>query len=74
MAPERLAELQALEGRTICLALRHGSRIDDCVLISAGRQGVSTLWVWNLGADEFVPRADVVDFWETRRCQPRLAA
>jgi hypothetical protein len=56
--------LRILEGRQISLALRDGSRIDDCQLVSAGRTATETLWLFTNGDDVFVPLHDVVDVWE----------
>jgi hypothetical protein len=66
MSHERLAEMRSLEGRQVGVALADGSRIDDAQLVSAGRNGVRTLWVFTNGADAFVPVPDVVDVWEVR--------
>lgn len=53
-----------LEGRQVCVALRNGSRIDDCQLVSAGRMSTDTLWLFSNGADLFLPIDDVLDLWE----------
>jgi hypothetical protein len=66
MRQKRFAELRSLEGRQVGVALADGSRIDDCQLVSAGRAGVRTLWVFTNGADTFVPHHDVADVWEFR--------
>lgn len=58
------SRLRALEGRYVSLALTGGGRIDDCQLISAGRPGTATVWVFTAGADAFVAVADVLDVWE----------
>jgi hypothetical protein len=58
--------MKALEGYQVSLALRDGSRIDDCQLISGGRTRAGTLWLFWGGTDTFIPVDDVVDFWETR--------
>jgi hypothetical protein len=52
------------EGRQICVALTDGSRIDDCQLVSAGRSGAGSLWLFSNGADRFVAMADVTEVWE----------
>jgi len=52
------------EGRRVCLALRNGSRIDDCQLVSAGRVSTETLWLFSNGIDVFVPIRQVIDLWE----------
>jgi hypothetical protein len=61
---KRIPELRQLEGRQVCVALADGSRIDDCQLVSAGRRGAKTLWVFTNGRDAFVSVEDVVDLWE----------
>jgi hypothetical protein len=52
------------EGRRVSVALADGSRIDDCQLVSAGRNGARTLWLFTNGADMFVALTDVTDVWE----------
>jgi hypothetical protein len=64
MNKNRISQLRALEGRRVSVALADGSRIDDGELISAGRPGLRSVWVYANGADTFVPMADVVDVWE----------
>lgn len=59
-----LSCLADLEGREVSVALDDGSRIDGCQLVSAGRPGVGTLWVFVNGADRFVPLQRVVEVWE----------
>lgn len=56
--------LAGLEGRQVSVALADGSRIDDCQLVSCARRGVATLWLFDNGADRFVPLHHVVDVWE----------
>ena len=56
--------LQLLEGRQVSVALRNGSRIDDCQLVCAPRARIETLWLFSNGADLFVSIGDVVDVWE----------
>jgi len=53
-----------LEGRRVSVALTDGSRLDGCELVSAGRHGTATLWLYVNGGDLFVPVADVTDAWE----------
>jgi hypothetical protein len=55
---------QAFEGRHVCVALRNGSRIDDCQLVSAGRLSTETLWLFSNGMDVFVSIGQVLDVWE----------
>jgi hypothetical protein len=64
MSRTTMSELRSLEGRQVSVALADGSRIDDCQLVSAGRPGVQTLWVFCNGADRFVPLGDVLEVWE----------
>jgi hypothetical protein len=64
MAAHQIQRLRALEGRRVGLAVRGGGRIDDGQLVSAGRSGVRTVWVFVDGVDTFVPVDDVIDLWE----------
>ncbi len=61
---QKIPRLRALEGRQVSLALTDGSRIDDAQLVSAGRNGLRTIWVFTNGVDAFLPLVDVVDVWE----------
>jgi hypothetical protein len=65
MTTNQMGGLRRLQGRRVCLALVGGSRIDDCELMSAAT-GARSLWIFRNGADEFVPAADVLDYWESR--------
>ena len=56
--------LQQWEGRQVSVALADGSRLDDCQLVSAGRNGANSLWLFINGADVFVPFAHVTAVWE----------
>ncbi len=62
----------AIDGRQVSVALRDGTRIDDCQLVSSGRSPVETLWLFVNGEDVFVPHDDVIDLWPT--CGARRAA
>jgi hypothetical protein len=53
--------------------LADGSRIDDCQLVSTGRNRVGTLWVYTNGMDAFLPHDNVVDLWETVTSRPPAA-
>jgi len=55
---------RALEGRQVSVALRGGFRIDDSQLVSAGRPGAPSLWLYASGTDVFVPHTAVLDLWE----------
>src|SRR6476469_6503530 len=48
--------LTLIEGRQVSVALRNGSRIDDCQLVSGGRKQVASLWLFSNGEDVFVAR------------------
>lgn len=64
MSPLRLASLQHLEGRRVCLALAGGDRIDDCQLISLAPGRCRSIWVFSNGCDRFLDRGDILDCWE----------
>ena len=66
------SSLHGLEGQQVSVALRNGSRIDDCQLVSAPRARTETLWLFSNGDDLFVSLADVVDVWEVV-CTARAA-
>lgn len=53
----------SIDGRQVHVALRDGTRIDDCQLVSSGRNSVDTLWLFADGEDVFVPFEDVIDLW-----------
>jgi hypothetical protein len=61
----QLHTLSTVEGSQVSVALRDGTRIDDCNLVSSGRRRVKTLWLFANGEDVFVPIDDVIDLWET---------
>src|SRR5258708_7711577 len=60
----RSSTFRPLEGRQVCVALRNGSRIDDCQLVSAGRISTGTMWLFSNGADLFISIEEVLDVWE----------
>jgi hypothetical protein len=64
MTKSQVLRIRSLEGRCVCVALRDGTRIDDCQLVSCGRQATSSVWVYSNGFDRFVDVADVIDLWE----------
>lgn len=64
MSKRRIAQLRTFEGSRVNLSLRDGTRIDGCQLVSGGRRGVGTLWIFANGADAFVSLSDVIDVWE----------
>ncbi len=62
----QIDQLKPLEGRRVSLALRDGSRIDNCQLISAGRAKLRSVWVFTNGLDLFISYDDLIDVWEMR--------
>ena len=66
--------LRDLEGTHVCVALRDGTRIDDCMLVSVGGGSVSTMWVFTNGDDRFVRHDDVLDIWSCSSIGRRYAA
>jgi hypothetical protein len=48
----------------VSLALRGGRRLDDCQLVSVGRTGKRTPWVYSDGADAVVPVEEMLDVWD----------
>jgi hypothetical protein len=52
--------MHAYEGRLVSIALRDGTLVGDCVVVSVGRGNVQTLWVFTEDADMFIPRRDVI--------------
>ena len=64
MTESRRARLRTLQGRRVTLALRNGIRIDDAQLVSAGSGAMGNLWLFENGADTFVPLDDVLELWD----------
>jgi hypothetical protein len=64
MTRKRIAQFTHLEGCRVSLALRDGSRLDDCQLVSTGHNRAGSVWLFSNGADTFVPVDSVVDLWE----------
>lgn len=69
MTKGQALRIQSLEGHCVCVALRDGTRIDDCQLVSCGRQAVGSMWVYSNGFDRFVDLGDVIDLWESEPVQ-----
>ena len=66
--------LRHLEGRRVALVLSDGSRILDAQLISAGRPGLSSVWILIDGTDSFIPVMTVAEVWEMSPAKPSQAA
>lgn len=73
MANRPLSSLRSLEGRRVSIAFLDGSRLDDCSLVSIGRNRLDSLWVFVDGMDVFVPRSQIVDIWEAGDHRPWAA-
>jgi hypothetical protein len=52
-------ELRGLEGERVRVAFTDGCRIGDCILVSAGRGSVDSLWLFNDRRDLFISLAEV---------------
>lgn len=74
MAEQIHQTLRHLEGRQVALVLDDGSRILDAQLISAGRPGLSSVWVLIDGTDSFIPVMTVTEIWEISAANPYQAA
>lgn len=64
MNTKALPNMTSLEGRHVNVALRDGSRIDDCQLVSASRPGTQTVWLFVDGIDVFLPVAAIAACWD----------
>ncbi|HEV7688197.1 MAG TPA: hypothetical protein VGQ80_16590 [Acidimicrobiia bacterium] len=64
MAEQIHLTLRHLEGRRVTLVLDDGSRILDAQLISAGRPGLSSVWILIDGTDNFIPVLAVTEVQE----------
>jgi len=74
MAEQIHLALRHLEGRRVGLVLNDGSRIVDAQLISAGRPGLTSVWVLVDGSDSFIPVMTVTEVWEIPQATPSQAA
>ena len=64
MAEQIHQTLRHLEGRQVGLVLTDGSRILEAELISAGRPGLSSVWILIDGTDNFIPVLTVTEGWD----------
>jgi hypothetical protein len=74
MAEQIHQTLRHLEGRRVGLVLTDGSRILEAQLISAGRPGLSSVWILIDGTDSFIPVMTVTEVWEISAATPFQAA
>ncbi len=74
MAEQIHLTLRHLEGRRVGLVLNDGSRIVDAQLISAGRPGLTSVWILVDGSDNFIPVMTVTEVWEIPQATPSQAA
>jgi hypothetical protein len=74
MAEQIHLTLRHLEGRRVGLVLNDGTRIIDAQLISAGRPGLTSVWILVDGSDSFIPVMTVTEVWEIPRANPSQAA
>jgi hypothetical protein len=73
MPEQQQIGLRLIEGRQVNVALRDGTRIDDCNLVSSGRNCVDNLWLFTNGEDVIVALDDVIDVWERTTTDPTKA-
>jgi hypothetical protein len=59
-------QLRTLEGRRVNLSLANGTQLDSVEVISAGRGGLSSLWIELGGIDVFIEKAEILDIHEVR--------
>jgi hypothetical protein len=71
MTGQQRRGLSSIEGQQVSVALRDGTRIDDCNLVSSRHR--TSLWLFIGGKDRFVAVDDVVDVWETGTSWARAA-
>lgn len=72
MTKQQRSRLRSIEGQQVSVALRGGTRIDDCNLVSS-RPQIGQLWLFVNGEDVFIAMRDIVDVWETDIKPPRAA-
>jgi len=73
MAKQPMSNLRSLEGHHVNVALLDGTRLDDCSLVSIGRNRLDNLWLFVNGEDVFVPRTQIIDIWESSNHRPWAA-
>ena len=73
MNDQRIRNLRCFEGQKASVALRDGTRLDDCSVVSGGRNGLDNVWLFANGKDLFIPRCEIIDVWPSRNNRPRAA-
>ena len=74
MTQQSLIQLRHLEGRRVALVLTDGTCILDAQLISAGRPGLSSVWILVDGSDAFIPVISLAEMAEFAPANPPRAA
>jgi hypothetical protein len=63
---EASLRLRRLEGCRVNLSLANGSQLEDVGIVSAGRGGLSSLWLERNGIDLFIDKAEILDVCEVQ--------
>jgi hypothetical protein len=58
-----LTALHQHQGHRVSIVLADGTLLRDCLLVSAGRGRVQTLWIFTEDSDMFIRRSDVAAIW-----------
>jgi hypothetical protein len=58
---EASLRLRRLEGSRVNLSLANGSQLDGVEIVSAGRSGLSSVWLERNGTDLFIDKAEILD-------------
>jgi hypothetical protein len=58
-----LTALHQHQGHLVSIVLADGTLLRDCLLVSAGRGRVQTLWILTEDTDMFIRRSDVAGIW-----------
>jgi hypothetical protein len=66
--------LRTLEGQHVSVGLIDGTRLDDVVLVSAGRTRHDTIWLFVNGQDRFIPAGDIWEVWQDSGQATRFTA
>jgi hypothetical protein len=66
---EASLRLRKLEGRRVNLSLTNGSQLESVEIVSAGRGGLSSLWLERDGTDLFIDKTTILNIYEVRAGQ-----